>query len=81
MHEAANSRHCGHDTDHDQSEAPRLPLEQIHMKILPDIFLEQADEGGNCQIGYKFSEKHLVRFWSLFVLGHFNMWLLCVIKH
>lgn len=39
------------------------------MKILPNKFRDQADRHGNSQIGYKFSEKHMVRFWSLLGLG------------
>lgn len=68
MHEPVNFRHSNRDADYDQSEVARLPREQIHMKILPDKFRDQADGGGNCQTGYKFPEKHMVRFWSLFVL-------------
>jgi hypothetical protein len=57
MHEPVNSRHSSRDADHDQSEAARLPREQIHMKILPDKFRDQADGRGHCQTGYKFSKK------------------------
>ena len=41
------------------------------MKILPDKFRDQADARGNRQIGYKFFEKQIVRFWRLFVLGNY----------
>ena len=74
MHEPVNSRHCRRDANHDQSEAAALlPREQIQMKVLPNKFRDQADRQGNSQIGYKFAEKHMVRFWSLFLLDHFYM--------
>lgn len=74
MHEPVNSRHCRRDANHDQSEAAALlPREQIQMKVLPNKFRDQADRHANSQIGYKFSEKHMVRFWSLFLLDHFYM--------